>query len=44
MPTDFDVEECKFYYYLNLNKSLIFDQFQNIPIGSQLIINNGNKI
>ena len=43
MPTDFDVEECKFYYYLNLNKSLIFDQFQNIPIGSQLIINNGNK-
>ena len=28
---------------MNLNKSLIFDQFQNIPIGSQLIINNGNK-
>ncbi|CAX41076.1 component of glycosylphosphatidylinositol-mannosyltransferase, putative [Candida dubliniensis CD36] len=46
LPIDDDIDnikECKFYYYLNLNKSLIFDQFQDIPIGSKLIINNGNK-
>lgn len=43
IPEEFDIQECKLYYYLNVNKSLIFDEFQNVPLGSQLVINNGNK-
>ncbi|RCK58249.1 Protein PBN1 [Candida viswanathii] len=43
LPEEFDVQECKLYYYLNVNKSLIFDEFQNVPDGAQLVINNGNK-
>lgn len=38
---DADVEACNSYYYLNLNKSLIFDKYQNIPLNSTLLINNG---
>ncbi|EMG50359.1 hypothetical protein G210_4597 [Candida maltosa Xu316] len=39
----FQSQGCKLYYYINVNKSLIFDPFQNVPSGSQLVINNGNK-
>lgn len=38
---DADVEACNSYYYLNLNKSLIFDKYQNIPLNSTLLVNNG---
>ncbi|KAK6203392.1 PIG-X [Scheffersomyces amazonensis] len=38
---DSDVIECKLYYYINLNKSLIFDKYQSIPVGANLIVNNG---
>lgn len=43
LPDDDDIQECKLYYYLNVNNSLIFDEFQNVPAGSQLVVNNGNK-
>ncbi|CAI5760673.1 unnamed protein product [Candida verbasci] len=38
-----DIKECKLYYYINLNKSLIFDPFQSIPQGANLTLNNGEK-
>ncbi|KAG7665597.1 PBN1 [[Candida] subhashii] len=41
--TDDDVEECRLYYYINLESSFIFDQFQSIPENFNLIINNGIK-
>lgn len=38
---DEDVKECRLYYHLNLNKSLIFDKYQDIPQDSQLHVYNG---
>ncbi|CAD1813636.1 PIG-X / PBN1 family protein [Candida parapsilosis] len=38
---DADVETCNCYYYLNLNKSLIFDKYQNVPSNTTLLVNNG---
>ncbi|KAK6460753.1 PIG-X [Scheffersomyces coipomensis] len=36
-----DILECSLYYYINLNKSLIFDKYQSIPSGSSLVVHNG---
>ncbi|KAI5963032.1 PBN1 [Candida pseudojiufengensis] len=38
---DDDVLNCNPFIYLHLNKSLIFDKYQNIPKNSILLINNG---
>ena len=40
-PIDDDVLECKLYYYLPLNKSLIFDKYQSVPSGAELVVSNG---
>ncbi|KAG2731474.1 hypothetical protein G9P44_005890 [Scheffersomyces stipitis] len=42
-PEDSDVQECNLYYYVSLNKSLIFDEFQSIPNGAKLVVNQGSR-
>ncbi|KAK6458248.1 PIG-X [Scheffersomyces xylosifermentans] len=43
LPQDIDVKECNLYYYLSLNKSLIFDIYQSVPQGAELVLNYGSK-
>ncbi|KAI5956813.1 PBN1 [Candida jiufengensis] len=38
---DDDVINCNSFIYLNLNKSLIFDKYQNVPINTTLLISSG---
>lgn len=38
---DDDVQACNGYFYLNLNKSLIFDKYQDIPQNTTLLVDNG---
>jgi hypothetical protein len=40
---DDDVVECKLYYYVPLSKSLIFDKYQSIPCGAELVVSNGEE-
>ncbi|KAI3404193.2 PBN1 [Candida oxycetoniae] len=38
---DEDIRKCQLYYYINLNKSLIFDKYQDIPANAKLRVDNG---
>ncbi|CAK9440164.1 uncharacterized protein LODBEIA_P42640 [Lodderomyces beijingensis] len=38
---DDDVEQCQLFYYLNLNRSLIFDEYQDVPADATLLVNEG---
>lgn len=42
LPLDDDVEDCKFYYYISLDKSLIFDRYQSTPINASVAAAYGN--
>lgn len=41
-PLDEDVEDCKLYYYIGLDKSLIFDRYQSTPINATVAAAYGN--
>lgn len=40
-PRDDDVHRCRLYYYANVNKNFIFDRYQLVPQGAEVVALHG---
>lgn len=41
LPAEEDIKECRLYYYAVLSRNFIFDKYQLVPSGGQLVVSIG---